>query len=145
MSAAPILIERTFDSDVSHVWLAITNKDQMLQWYFEELEEFKPEVGFKTRFNVDCEGKVYTHCWTVTDVVPEQRIAYRWNYAGLAGDSIVTWNLEPKDNRTLLRIQHETVEPFPSDDPNFAREAGIAGWQYFINERLKEFLVSHES
>src|SRR4030095_523220 len=49
--AAPIILERTFDAPVEKVWKAITDIDQMKQWYFPQLENFKPEEGFETEFN----------------------------------------------------------------------------------------------
>ena len=40
MKEAPIVIEQTVNAPVSKVWQAITDKNQMKQWYFD-LKEFK--------------------------------------------------------------------------------------------------------
>ena len=45
----PIVIERTFNAAVSVVWNAITDKDQMKQWYFD-LPDFKPVMGLEFQF-----------------------------------------------------------------------------------------------
>jgi uncharacterized protein YndB with AHSA1/START domain len=49
MTNEPVIIERTFNAPAETVWKAITNKDQMRQWYFD-VSDFKPETGFEFRF-----------------------------------------------------------------------------------------------
>ena len=54
MQTVPFTIERVFDAPVNVLWKAITDKDEMKQWYFD-LEEFKAEPGFKFSFTgVNC-------------------------------------------------------------------------------------------
>jgi len=52
------------------VWRAITDVAQMKQWYIPNIESFKPEVGFRTEFNVREGDQDYLHLWEVTAVVP---------------------------------------------------------------------------
>lgn len=73
--AKPIVIERIFNAPVTQVWKALTDVDQMRQWYFD-LKEFKAQVGFEFEFIVEHEGNSYHHLCRVTDVVPEKKIAY---------------------------------------------------------------------
>ena len=42
--ADTVVIERTFNAPVDQVWKALTDVDEMRQWYFD-LKEFKPDVG----------------------------------------------------------------------------------------------------
>ena len=65
--AEAIILERTFDAPVGRVWTALTDVDQMRQWYFD-LKEFKPQVGFEFEFIVEHEGNSYHHLCRVTDV-----------------------------------------------------------------------------
>ncbi len=44
-------------------WQAITDPEQMRQWYFPMLPDFKAEVGFSVEFNVECEGGNFLHQW----------------------------------------------------------------------------------
>ncbi len=44
MKTEPFVIERTYNAPISKVWKAITDKEEMKEWYFD-LAEFKPEVG----------------------------------------------------------------------------------------------------
>jgi uncharacterized protein YndB with AHSA1/START domain len=83
--AEAIILERTFDAPVARVWKALTDVQQMRQWYFE-LEEFKPEPGFEFEFVVEHEGNSYHHLCRVTEVIPEKKIAYTWRYKGEPGD-----------------------------------------------------------
>jgi hypothetical protein len=52
------------------VWNAITDPDQMRQWYFPMLESFKPEVGFEIQFDVPHNDKIYQHLWKVNRCRP---------------------------------------------------------------------------
>ena len=42
--AEAIIVERTLDAPVGRVWTALTDVNEMRQWYFD-LKEFKPEIG----------------------------------------------------------------------------------------------------
>ncbi len=72
-----VVMERTFNAPVARVWRALTDADEMRQWYFD-LKEFKPEVGFEFEFVVEHEGNTYHHLCKVTEVIPQQKIAYTW-------------------------------------------------------------------
>jgi uncharacterized protein YndB with AHSA1/START domain len=136
----PIVVEQAFGASIERVWKAITDPEQMRQWYFESIEEFRPEPGFETRFNVRNEGRDYPHLWRVTEVIPNRRIAYEWQYPGFPGDSAVVWELAETGSGTRLRLTHSGVETFPQEDPAFSRESCQAGWQYFLGNRLKAFI-----
>lgn len=139
------MAEETFDAPIAVVWKAITDKDQMRQWFFETMTDFEPELGFETQFNVRCEERDYLHLWKVTDVVMRKRIACQWRYGGYAGNSSVTWELSETPSGTKLKLTHEGTETFPQDNPVFSRESGQAGWDYFLRESLKAFLERHNS
>ena len=51
----PIIIERVFHAPVHKVWRAITDKDQMKQWYFD-LSSLWPEEGQEFTFSCGIEG-----------------------------------------------------------------------------------------
>ena len=145
MNTAPVVVEQTFNAPMEVVWKAITDKDQMRQWFFETMTDFEPELGFETQFNVRCEDRDYPHLWKVTDVAPGRRIAYDWRYGGYPGVSKVVWEVSEKPNGTKLKLTHQGHETFPQDDPVFSRESGQAGWEYFLHESLKAFLERQSS
>jgi len=74
-----IIVERTFDAPVGRVWTALTDVNEMRQWYFD-LKEFKAETGFEFEFVVEHEANIYHHLCKVTEVVPQKKIAYTWRY-----------------------------------------------------------------
>jgi uncharacterized protein YndB with AHSA1/START domain len=138
---APLILERTFKAPIEMVWRAITDLDQMKQWYFEELESFKPEVGFETRVTVRHGEEVYLHIWKVTEVAAGTRIAYSWKYEGKPGESFVTFELFAEGRNTRLKLTHRGLESFkPESHPELARKNFVRGWTSLIGESLKEFL-----
>lgn len=136
----PIVVEETYPADRPTVWSAITDPAQMSQWYFENIDTFRSEIGFETRFTVHSEGKDWVHVWRVTEVVPGSRIAYTFNYDGYEGDASVLWELSDVEGGTRLRLTHTGIETYPQEEPAFQREMGVAGWTYLLQESLKSFL-----
>ena len=138
MTPEAIVMERTLNAPVARVWKALTDVDQMRQWYFD-LKEFRPQVGFEFEFVVEHEGNTYHHLCRVTDVIPETKIAYTWRYKGEPGDSLVTFELAPEDDKTRLKLTHTGIETFPKT-PAYARKNFEAGWTAIIGSELKEFV-----
>lgn len=137
---APVVVEQILEVRKETVWRAITEIDLMRQWYFENIPDFKAEVGFETQFNVSSGDRNFPHKWHVTEVVPFERLLYDWSYDNYPGDAFVTWELFDEGNSTRLRLSVHVREDFPDDIPEFTRESCIAGWEYFIKERLKAYL-----
>jgi uncharacterized protein YndB with AHSA1/START domain len=136
----PIIVEQIFNKSISEVWNAITELKQMKQWFFENIESFKPEVGFETQFNVKAESRDFLHIWKITEVVPMKKIVYDWRYEGIVGAGIIIFELFAKENQTTLRLTNQGLNSFPKDIQEFTRESCIEGWNYFIKNRLKEYL-----
>lgn len=137
----PIVVEETFDVPIEVIWDAISQPALMRQWYFEDIPSFKAEAGFDTQFVVQSEGRDFTHVWKVTEAVPLKKLAYDWRYKEYPGDGFVVWELSNDGDGTRLRVTTHVREDFPEDIPEFTRESCIAGWDYFIKGRLKEFLM----
>jgi len=57
----PIIVEQEFDASAERLWSAITDQDQMVQWYFAEITGFKLEVGHKVEFTVSVEDRDFIH------------------------------------------------------------------------------------
>ena len=138
VSTEAVVIERTYNASVARVWRALTDANQMREWYFD-LKEFKPEPGFEFQFAVEHEGNTYDHRCRITEVIPEKKLVYTWRYEGHEGNSLVTFELFPEGDKTRLKLTHEGLDTFPRT-PAFARENFVKGWTEIIGSSLKEFL-----
>lgn len=136
----PIVVEQTFNRSCDKVWKAITEADEMRQWFFDNIPAFKAEAGFETQFTVHNEGRDFLHLWKVTDVVPGKKLEYDWRFEGYAGDGFSRFELFEQADSTKLRLTFQARESFPQDVPEFKRESGVAGWDYFIRTSLKAYL-----
>jgi uncharacterized protein YndB with AHSA1/START domain len=123
----------------SKVWKAITDKNQMKEWYFD-FKEFKPEVGFEFQFEGGPDDRTYLHLCKIAEVVPEKKLSYGWRYDGYPGDSLVTFELFEDGIRTRLRLTHENLESFGTDNPDLAKENFVEGWNHIIGKSIKEFV-----
>jgi len=138
----PVVVAHSFITSTPKVWSAITEPSEMRKWYFNQLEEFRPEVGFKTQFMVQVEDRKFTHLWEVTQVIPRQKITYNWKYLEYPGSGDVTFELIPGQVCVKLRLDVHVIEDFPNDIPEFKRASCVQGWEYFIGQNLKEYLQS---
>jgi uncharacterized protein YndB with AHSA1/START domain len=135
----PFVIERTYNAPVSRVWKAISDKDQMKQWYFD-IPEFKPVVGTEFEFSGGPDDRVYRHLCVVKEVIEERKLSYSWRYDGYEGDSLVTFELFPAGDKTTVRLTHEGLETFPASNPDLAKENFAAGWNDIIGSLLTKFV-----
>jgi uncharacterized protein YndB with AHSA1/START domain len=139
MKNEPFVIERTYKAPVEKVWKAITDKDQMKEWYFN-VPEFKPEVGTEFRFYGGTPEKQWLHLCKVTEVIPMRRLTYSWRYDGYGGNSFVTFELFEEGEATRLRLTHAGLETFPGDVPELRPENFAEGWTSIIGTSLRDFL-----
>ena len=141
MNTEPFVIERLLDAPAEKVWKAITDKDQIKQWYFN-LPEFRPEVGFEFSFTgTGNTGVTYVHLCTITGVIPGRTLSHTWQYKDIPGHSVVTFELFPKGNKTKLKLTHESLASFAASGQDFAKESFAAGWTYIVGTSLKNFLA----
>lgn len=137
---APVIKEVLLNASASKIWKAITDKNEMKQWYFD-LAEFKAEVGFEFQFLGGDEKKQWLHLCKITEVIVEQKLTHSWKYDGYDGISYVTFELFPEGNKTRLKLTHSGLESFPVDEvPEFKRENFEAGWESIICKSLKDFI-----
>ena len=139
MKNEPLIVERTYNAPADRVWKAITELDQMRQWYFK-LAEFRAEIGFEFQFEGGPKGKTYLHKCQVTEVVPGKKLQYSWRYDGYEGNSFVTFELFEEGDKTRLKLTHEGLETFAASNPDFAKENFMKGWTSIIGTSLKDFV-----
>ncbi|MDP1677809.1 MAG: SRPBCC domain-containing protein [Bacteroidota bacterium] len=140
MNNESFIIERTYSAPAEKVWKAITDKNEMKQWYFD-LAEFKAEVGFEFQFTGGpSPEKQYLHLCKITEVIPGKKLTHSWRYDGYEGNSFVTFELFAEGGKTRLKLTHAGLETFPNENPDLAKHNFVEGWTDIIGRSLKEFV-----
>lgn len=140
MLTQSLVFERVYTAPIESVWLAITNKQQMKEWYFD-VSDFKPEVGFPFYFYGESNGVKFRHECVVTEVEAPTKLSYTWRYLGYTGQSLVSFELLSLDkNKTKLRLTHSGTDTFPAEHPDFATANFSAGWNAILGNSLLNFV-----
>ncbi len=134
----PFEFEQIYDAPIEKIWAALTDENKMKVWYFPQLIEFKPIVGFEFKFLHD--GSPYQKEWRVTKMNNGSLLAHTWDYKGYPGTSEVSFELSEQDGKTKLKLTHTGLSSFPRD-PHFARERFENGWKQILGSNLRQFLA----
>jgi len=59
----PIILEYPINVSLEQLWSALVELEEMLQWYFDNIPDFRAVVGFQTQFLITNEGRNFTHLW----------------------------------------------------------------------------------
>lgn len=144
METKPLIVERTLHATPARIWEALTNNDQMQQWYFQ-LAQFEAKVGFEFSFlGQGSKGEKYKHNCRITAVEPEKKLSYTWEYDGFEGSSEVTFELFPQGDETLVRITHTGLDSFPNNNPDFDPASFSKGWNHILGISLKKFVEKED-
>ncbi len=140
-SDPPIIIEQEINVPVSEIWSALTELEEMRQWFFDIIPDFKAEAGFETQFHLTNEGRDFPHLWKVVEVIPQEKIVVNWKFGGYSGSSNVAFEIIRTDDKNIIRLTTEVIEDHPQDIPEFRRESSVGGWNYFMKDRLYNYLT----
>jgi uncharacterized protein YndB with AHSA1/START domain len=145
MDNKPVILEILLNAPVKKVWKALTDNNEMKIWYFD-LEEFKPEVGFKFHFTGGpSPDRQYLHLCEITEVIPEKKLTQTWRYDGYDGTSYLTFELTAQGNKTMLKLTHKDLGTFPEDNPDFAISNFEEGWNSIINDSLNNYFKTERN
>ena len=136
----PITVRQTYPVSAQDVWNAITSVEAMRNWYFPNIESFRTEPGFETRFVVQNDDRMFPHVWTIVNVNPLKNLRYEWRYEGYPGLAVVDFDLSETDDATELTVTFTVLEDFSDDIHEFKRERAEDGWRYLIKDSLKNYL-----
>jgi uncharacterized protein YndB with AHSA1/START domain len=139
MTNEPFVIERTLNAPVEKVWKAITDNNEMKQWYFN-IAEFKAEPGFEFQFEGGDEKQTFLHLCKISEVVKGKKLKHSWKYEGQDAETFVTYELFDEGDKTRVKLTHEGLENIATYGPAFAKENFAAGWTHIIGTSLKEFV-----
>lgn len=144
MPAMPLVIEMICTAPADKVWCAITDKNEMKQWYFD-LADFKAEIGFEFQFyGGPAPERQYLHLCKVNEIVAEKKLTYSWRYDGYSGNSFVTFELFGEGNKTRVKLTHAGLETFPKDNPDLDPANFEEGWKDIIGRSLKEYVENKQ-
>ena len=129
-----VVVEQLFKATIEDVWKAITDINEMKLWYFNNIPDFEPQIGFKTKFIIRSDSRTFTHLWTITEVIPNKKISYTWQYEEYAGESTAHFELTSINNQTKLTVTCVGLETFPNDIPEFTHESCNAWMDLFYKE-----------
>lgn len=133
-------IERIYNTSRERVWRALTSVDEMRQWYFD-LPDFQPHKDFEFQFLAGKDSDhLYKHLCKVTEVIPDEKLSYSWQYEGYKGYSEVTFELFSEGSKTKVKLTHTGINTFPQDNDDLSSKNFAEGWTYTIGKSLKEYV-----
>jgi len=135
----PFTVSISVTGTAADIWLALTDRDKMVHWYFPQLLAFEAEVGFSTEFALTNDDKSFTHQWKVSEVVSHKKISYEWTFAEYPGKSVSIFEIIETDSGNEVAVTTQVLEDFPTDIPEFTVESGTGGWEYLLGQ-LAEYL-----
>lgn len=130
-----IRLEQSFTVSPQVIWEHLTQVHYLQQWFFKELNEFSPTVGFSTSFPFDYNGKTFTHCWEVKEASPQNRLVLLWGYKEYSGKAEIHFELSSIPHGYLVCLTEKLLEPYPAME-EFKLLNRKTGWKSVLQSRL---------
>jgi uncharacterized protein YndB with AHSA1/START domain len=134
--------ERFYAHSPEDVWAAITDPHALAEWL--EPNNHQPIVGHKFEFKCDsgtC-GPGLTEC-EVLEADPPKRLVWSWVHTTKdpkkprCDPMTITWTLVPKDQGTLLILEHTGAERVSWLTRNLMR----VGWGFMLKKLIPRILA----
>lgn len=135
-----VTIVRRIKASPARIWAAITQPEQMIQWWgpdagptLSAVADVRPGGRFSVVFRL-VNGDEHNPTGIYQEVIPEQKLSFTWDLPGAQEpDSLVTFLLKPIDGGTELTLLHEHL-------PDEAeRDSHEQGWNGLL-DKLPRFL-----
>lgn len=131
-----IVVEQVFPHTPAMIWKALTTGALMARWIMQP-EGFEPVVGNRFTYRTTPAGAWDgTIACEILELIPERRFAYSWKGGdeGNAGygsklDTVVTWDLEPCDGGTRVKLVHAGFD-LPRNEVAFDNMG--SGWKKVV-------------
>ena len=128
------------NAPLDKVWNAITNKEQMKNWYFD-VPDFEPKIGNNFSFYGGDENEEYHHFCEIVDLIPNEKLKHSWTYPEISKEkTLVKWELKPENEGTIVTLTHKGLEAFEHLGENFKMHSFRKGWEDIVGKSLKEFV-----
>ena len=127
------------NAPIEKVWDAITNREQMKEWYFN-IPDFELKEHAAFNFFEGEDKKLHHHC-EIVEIIPQKKLKHSWTYPDYTHDkTLVKWELQPESNGTLVTLTHKGLENFDHLGADFKKEKFQNGWDEILNKALKNFV-----
>lgn len=127
------------NAPIEKVWDAITNREQMKEWYFN-IPDFELKEHTAFNFFEGEDKKLHHHC-EIVEIIPQKKLKHSWTYPDYTHDkTLVKWELQPESNGTLVTLTHKGLENFDHLGADFKKEKFQNGWDEILNKDLKNFV-----
>ena len=115
------------------IWKAITDKEQMKEWYFD-IPDFELKEGTVFNFYEPGGKREFHHQCRILQIDPDKKFSHTWTHPSHSrGSSVVTWQLYEKgDNLTEVVLTHDGIESLADGGPAFVPENYQLGWEGFM-------------
>ena len=126
-----VTIVRRIKASPARIWAAITQPDQMIQWWGPDAgptlsaeADVRPGGRFSVVFRL-LNGDEHNPTGIYQEVIPERKLAFTWDLPGShEPESLVTFLLKPIDGGTELTLLHEHL---PDEAERDSHEQGWNG------------------
>uniref|UniRef100_UPI0023F503DE SRPBCC family protein n=1 Tax=Chryseobacterium joostei TaxID=112234 RepID=UPI0023F503DE len=136
----PIIVQYTINAPAEKVWKALTDQNEMKSWYFD-IQDFELKVGNKFNFYEPGGENKYHHQCEILEIITNKKLKHTWAYPDFSDlKTTVTWELQPEDDGTLVKLTHEDIENFKDLGDGFSRENFTGGWNSILGQSLKKYL-----
>ena len=138
----PIIVSKNIAVSPERIWKAITDVSEMNLWFFNNIPDFKAEIGFKTWFIVSNDDRKFYHLWEVISVEKNVSIHVEWTYPGFVKEPfLIVFSLKSeKINLTNFTVTAYGIEKFLHFNlPEFTVESCKGGWNFFT-DNLKKYI-----
>ncbi len=122
----------TIKAPVSTIWQALTDQQQMKQWYFD-IADFELGLGKTFNFYEPGTAKQYHHQCVIKAIEVDKLFSHTWTHPSHSkGESLLTWILEDLGDATKVTLQHRGLENFADAGPGFEPENYQMGWDGYL-------------
>lgn len=131
----------TVKSTVGELWYALTDSDELENWWGENVK-LQAKVGgvFREEWEDD-DGNDQLATGKVLAVKDKKEITFTWKEKGWPKSAVTecTLKITNKDGKVGLTVSHSGWETLPEDRRKQVMKDFKVGWQYHLKE-LKEYL-----
>ena len=135
-----VIVKQRVNAPVEKVWNAITDKEQMKEWYFD-IPDFELAVHNEFNFYEPGGENKFHHHGEILEVIPNTKLKHSWSYPEFSKEkTLVKWELEPDGASTNVTLTHKGLENFDHLGKDFAHESFEAGWNEIVGKSLKDYV-----